>query len=103
MTRERFGLSDVRYARVAFKPTFPRCLWLPPENLLLNRSPVKWNPCLAADPSRRKPLNPGLQPVQAVLLPLVDLGVWFSPRLSLPHGSLLSGHRNGRPLKACGL
>jgi hypothetical protein len=44
MTRERFGLSDVRYARVAFKPTFPRCLWLPPENLLLNRSPVKWTP-----------------------------------------------------------
>jgi len=63
MTRERFGLSDVRYARVAFKPTFPDASGCHPKNLLVNRFPVNWKTSLAADPSRRKPLNPGLQPV----------------------------------------
>ena len=44
--------------------------------------------------------TPARRPIRAALVPPVDLGAWFSPRLRPPHGSLLSGRRNGRSSQA---
>ena len=84
MTRERFGLSNVRYARVAFKRTFPRCLWLPSEKPAPQSIPGQLENLSGGRSQPEKASEPGLQPVQAVLMPLADLGAWFSPRLRPP-------------------
>ena len=92
-------------------PALPGWARLPPETLLLRRSPVNWNACPAADPGWGEPLNHGPWPSSGCFGPVgrslrmalpSALPAPWSALVRPPQGAVLAAGRCGTGLRRTG-